>query len=51
VEVISGGEEGTHAEWFEHPSVSQFKITFTSCPVPYLTREEEEEKEAHEVWG
>jgi hypothetical protein len=29
MEDISGGEEGNHAEWFEHPSFSQFKITFT----------------------
>jgi hypothetical protein len=29
MEDISGGEEGNHAEWFEHPSFSKFKITFT----------------------
>ena len=29
MEDFSVGEEGTHAEWFEHPSFSQFKIAFT----------------------
>jgi len=29
MEDISGGEEGNHAEWFEHPSFSKFKITYT----------------------
>jgi len=36
MEDISRGEEGTHAEWFEHPSFSQFKIavTITSSTIP-----------------
>jgi hypothetical protein len=29
MEDISVGEGGTHAEWFEHPSFSQFRIAFT----------------------
>ena len=50
MEDISGGDEGTHARWFEHRHSASLRSHLQSRPVPYLTgEEEEEEKEAEEM--